>query len=136
MGASINAVFDGNSENAFHEKEHPNGIWGVSAGYQCSGGKARRIRRILRKGMALQHPEGASGAPEHPGAAMAMAPRRGAAFWQDRDSNSAKRRPPSGRPIEKHAGSYGSATAWIKRRAGIHDRGILRRWMSGKSGMK
>lgn len=34
MDASINAVFDGNSENAFHEKEHPNGTWGVSAGYQ------------------------------------------------------------------------------------------------------
>ncbi len=46
----------------------------------CSGGKARRIRKILRKGMALQHPEGASGAPEHPGAAMAVTPRRAQPF--------------------------------------------------------
>ncbi len=38
---------------------------------------------MLRKGMALQHPEGASGASgaaEHPGAAMAIAPRRAQPF--------------------------------------------------------
>lgn len=35
---------------------------------------------MLRKGMALQHPEGASGAPEHPGAAMAVTPRRAQPF--------------------------------------------------------
>nr|WP_296465544.1 hypothetical protein [uncultured Acetatifactor sp.] len=34
MDASINTFFHGNSEDAFHEKEHPNRTWGMSAGYQ------------------------------------------------------------------------------------------------------